>query len=603
MALVCSIPAIGFSQQTPPPDPVHTEVTVSAGLSSAPELRAAPGLNLDDRLRLVPGFSLFRRTSSLAANPTTQGVSLRGLGSTGASRTLVLWDGIPLQSPFGGWVYWTRIDPETVERVEVVRAGYVSSYRDMSMSGVVALYSKEDSAARSGSVSFDAGNASTAVVSGNGALAVRPGLSLSASARGLSTAGYFLVPEPARGPIDTRAGVDSAGGSLNALFSSSLQRLRLHFDALSEARQNGTVLTQNSTTLGTVSAHYSRAGLTLTAFHAREEYHATFSSVAAKRLTETLTGRQSVPAEGSGGSVALTHDWAGIHLSGGGDYLRTEGYSREPARTSGGSLTQFGFYGLADRQWRRWHLSGGLRAQRAAGLHYLPSGGITLKTGSILWRASAYAALRAPTLNELYRDFRAGNVLTTANALLKPETTRGAEAGLAWQGLNLTFYSNHLENLIANITVSSTASLITRQRRNSAQATARGIEASYRRGWHRWSGEASYLLADSRYSTGERIPQVAKHQGSLQLSWTRGKTLLSGGVRSASLQFEDDRNSFILPGFAVWHGAVRQGLSERLEARFELENALSHTVIAGFSPTPMVGAPRLWRLGLRWLFR
>ena len=31
---------------------------------------------LDDALASVPGFSLFRRTSSLGANPTTQGVSL-----------------------------------------------------------------------------------------------------------------------------------------------------------------------------------------------------------------------------------------------------------------------------------------------------------------------------------------------------------------------------------------------------------------------------------------------------------------------------------------------------------------------------------------------
>ena len=59
-------------------------------------------------LRQVPGFSLFRRTTSRAANPTTQGVSLRGLGASGASRALVLSDGFPLNDPFGGWVYWDR---------------------------------------------------------------------------------------------------------------------------------------------------------------------------------------------------------------------------------------------------------------------------------------------------------------------------------------------------------------------------------------------------------------------------------------------------------------------------------------------------------------
>ena len=65
------------------------------------EIEQTPGVNLDDRLRMVPGFTLFRRSSSIVANPTTQGVSLRGIGSSGASRTLVLWDGIPINDPFG----------------------------------------------------------------------------------------------------------------------------------------------------------------------------------------------------------------------------------------------------------------------------------------------------------------------------------------------------------------------------------------------------------------------------------------------------------------------------------------------------------------------
>ncbi|HJY27573.1 MAG TPA: carboxypeptidase regulatory-like domain-containing protein, partial [Pyrinomonadaceae bacterium] len=66
-------------------------------------------LTIDDVLRQAPGFSLFRRSGSLSANPTSQGVSLRGVGANGASRALVLVDGIPLNSPFGGWVYWNRL--------------------------------------------------------------------------------------------------------------------------------------------------------------------------------------------------------------------------------------------------------------------------------------------------------------------------------------------------------------------------------------------------------------------------------------------------------------------------------------------------------------
>jgi outer membrane receptor for ferrienterochelin and colicin len=124
--------------QSPPPktdaepdrpkiEPLHQSITVTEKISTEapaliqvlgrPEVEQTPGVDLDDRLRMVPGFSLFRRSSSLAANPTTQGVSLRGLGSSGASRTLVLWDGIPVNSPFGGWVYWTRLAAEEMERI------------------------------------------------------------------------------------------------------------------------------------------------------------------------------------------------------------------------------------------------------------------------------------------------------------------------------------------------------------------------------------------------------------------------------------------------------------------------------------------------------
>ena len=108
------------------PQPLKTTVTVNANLASETpafitvldqqRLEQIPGTNIDDRLRQVPGFSLFRRSSSIVANPTTQGVSLRAIGSTGASRTLVLWDSIPINDPFGGWVYWTRIDPNFVIR-------------------------------------------------------------------------------------------------------------------------------------------------------------------------------------------------------------------------------------------------------------------------------------------------------------------------------------------------------------------------------------------------------------------------------------------------------------------------------------------------------
>ena len=46
-----------------------------------------------------------------------------------------------------------------------------------------------------------------------------------------------------------------------------------------------------------------------------------------------------------------------------------------------------------------------------------------------------------------------------------------------------------------------------------------------------------YLFADSRFCTGERIPQVPKHAGNAQLTYATADTLASFGFRSFSLQY------------------------------------------------------------------
>src|SRR4026207_2363030 len=55
-------------------------------------------VRLDDALRIAPGVSLFRRNDSAAANPTIQGLSVRGVAPSGAGRALGTLDG---QAPHG----------------------------------------------------------------------------------------------------------------------------------------------------------------------------------------------------------------------------------------------------------------------------------------------------------------------------------------------------------------------------------------------------------------------------------------------------------------------------------------------------------------------
>jgi outer membrane cobalamin receptor len=605
-------------------EPVRTSITVVEKLvAETPALVTAvgpeeigkvPGVNLDDRLRMVPGFSLFRRSSSVVAHPTTQGVSLRGIGPTGASRTLVRWDGVPVNDPFGGWVQWTRFSPEDLERVEVSRGASTSVFGDRAMGGAISLFSEEvaRSHLRGG---YEVGNRDSHLASA-GFAHLRRRFAVSGNGRAFTTDGYFVVPEEVRGAVDRKANVRFVTGDTRLDLLGTNQRLFLKFDVLAEERANGTAAQTNSTTLGNLAGHYfresDRNGITVLAYHTRGEFRSFFSAIAASRNTETVTTIQSVPAEATGGAGMWRHSGAGWHSLVGADFHRVEGFSNEtvPAtgvrRTAGGSQFQHGYFAQADAAMgparlflgTRYHFAGG-------GEHFLsPSAGLAGAVGRLRMRGSVYRSFRAPTLNELHREFRVGNVVTRANERLAPESLFGAEVGIDLAGessrVSVTAYRNSLDDLITNVTLSVAPNLIVRQRQNADQALTRGLEVEARRRWGRLTGEAAYLFSGSRFRAAARVPQVPKHQGSAQLSYAAAGILVSLGLRAYAFQFEDDANLFVLPGFAYLHFAVRQRLARQLFAVGGVENLLDRRYLVGFTPTPQIGAPLLWRAGLRW---
>ncbi|MDW8356202.1 MAG: TonB-dependent receptor, partial [Bryobacterales bacterium] len=524
---------------------ISTETPAAVRVLEASQLRHTPGLNLDDRLRDVPGFSLFRRSSSLAAHPTTQGVSLRGLGSTGASRTLVLRDGVPLNDPFGGWVYWTRLPPEEIERVEVSSGGSASAFGDRSLGGVIAVFSRPPEP-RAFRASYQAGNRGSQEVSGGVSHLARR-WAASASARAFRTDGYYIVPPPLRGAVDRKAGVDFVWAGAAVELPAQRRQLTFRMDLLTEQRRNGTALQRNSTGLGTISARYfaesGLGGVSAVAWHTRQEFRSTFSSLSADRNTERLVLRQTVPAQAVGAAAVWNRAQSGWAFLAGADVARTEGHSKDaliPAgwRVGGGALLQHGVFGQWHFVRRPAHLFLGLRHD-FTGLgrqFFSPSAGVATARGRWRARASVYRRFRAPTLNELFREFRVGNAVTQANPHLQPERVLGVEAGLDWAAettrASLTAYRSSLADLITNVTLSASPSLILRRRQNAAAAVARGIELHLRHRRGSWMGEAAYLLADSRFASGARLPQVARHQGAAQLTWQRGRTLASASVRS-----------------------------------------------------------------------
>jgi outer membrane receptor protein involved in Fe transport len=623
LALSLLSPAEVRAQTTAPLEPVKTSITVvekivtespaSISVVEEKELRRTPGINLDDRLRMLPGFSLFRRNSSLVAHPTTQGISLRGIGSTGTSRTLVLWDGIPVNDPFGGWVYWTRFAPEELQRVEVARGAATSVFGDRALGGTIALFSREPERYRL-RAGYEGGNLNSHEVSA-GFSHLWQRFAASLDGRAFTTDGFFIVPENIRGPIDEPAGVRFVAGDARVDYLGRADRLFLKVDLLAEERKNGTMLQRNSTGLGNLAAQYRREfqrdGISVTGFHTREEFRSSFSAIGAGRATERITFLQTVPAEAVGGAALWKHSSRSWNLLAGADVNRVEGYSTDTfsptdKRVGGGVQLQHGVFAQTDFEAgpARFFLGARNHVTGDHGSFFSPSAGLVAGRGRFRGRGSVYRSFRAPTLNELFREFRVGNAVTQANPALRPETLFGAEAGLDVVGetnrASFTVFRNSLDDLITNVTLSSTPALVVRQRQNAASALSRGVEFDFRQRYRNFYAEFGYLFADSRFPTGERIPQVPRHQGSGQITWQRDGSLVAVGVRNYSKQWEDDRNTAVLGAFAVWHLAVRQRLVRGLAAVLNLENALDRQYLTGLSPTPTIGQPRVWRAGLRW---
>ena len=284
------------------------------------DLRTAPQLRLDDILRAgIPGFSLFRRSSSRVANPTTQGVTLRNFGPSGAGRTLVLLDGIPMNDPFAGYVQWNQLPPAALESVIVTPGGGAGLFGNAALAGTIFLTSHETQAS-TGFAQGLLGNAHTYGGTGAASLVDR-GSAISIFAERFSTGGYPVVQGDQRGPVDNNASADSNLLQLGSNFAFDPETsVKVRGRLFEEKRGNGTIYTRNETRGADASVGLTRrfpqlpAELALTAYYQHRKFQSTFSSVNATRTVETPALDQfNVPADAVGGSAVWTMQLGAAH--------------------------------------------------------------------------------------------------------------------------------------------------------------------------------------------------------------------------------------------------------------------------------------------------
>ncbi|MFZ0480510.1 MAG: TonB-dependent receptor [Terriglobales bacterium] len=652
------------------PSTVNEQVMVSAArtevrlsdtpgsnvLLSTTDVAVAPALRLDDVLREVPGFTLYRRSDSLTANPGSQGVSLRGLGGSAASRALVLADGISLVDPFGGWVYWDRVPRVAVSTVEVVRGGASNLYGSDAMAGVVQLLMRQPEAPAF-SLESSYGNERTPDLSfwtGN-----RIGKwDYSTTTEMFRTDGFFLVPFALRGPVDQPAKVENA--TIYALIGHDLGangRIFGRGNYFTEFRNNGTQIQTNDTQIGEgaggLDKQFGNDSLSLRIYGDAESYDQKYSSITSvntRRDTETLTDIQHVPEQVVGGGAQWTHPLGKSQtLIGGMDLNEVIGASEDnfftgknKSQTGAGRQRALGWFGEDIFHRAKWTVIFAARVDdwsNFAGQTFVTplSGTPTLtrypNRSSLAFNprlsvlrslnehvavtGSIYRAFRAPTLNELYRPFRVGAILTLNNPLLTAERLTGAEAGVNVTGWNKrldvrgTFFWSDIVDPIENVTIQTSPSIL-EQKENLGRTRSRGVEIDGElrvtndvRITAGYAYTAATVLSYPGNPGGENlvgldVPQVPRQSFTWEARyWHPSRLFASVQGRFVGRQFDDDLNTLPLAAFYTMDLEVGRELKRHFQIFAATENLTGQRYQVARTPIVNLGPPFLFRAGLR----
>ncbi|QIK78931.1 TonB-dependent receptor [Sphingomonas piscis] len=654
-------PAIIVTGTALPADPAE-RVLQSERLSRR-ELDRAAGQPLDRLLSRLAGAEQFRRSDSRSAHPTSQGLTIRNLGGNAASRALVLLDGVPQADPFGGWIAWPSIGALSLGEARLLRGGGSVTSGPGALAGVLELSSRTGpstiATVEAGSRRSLEGEMLVARDVGSGSLAL--------SLRGSRSDGFVPIVAERRGAADRPAPFRT--GSARLRWTAAIgptQELQANLATFTDQRERGLELTDNRTRGTDLSLRLVSRGQipwAATLYAQARNFQSSFAGTDAARTAARRTSLQyDVPASAIGWSAEVRpHLGSGLEARLGIDGRRAAGMSKEYAsyvgnaptrdREAGGRQSNAGFFGeltslsgpvtlTASARADHWRIFDGQLVERsiATGLPLVDqqfasrSGWLpTARAGTALrldprWsiRAAAYAGWRQPTLNELFRPFRAGSDATAANAELKPERLRGVEAGIdgrsgPWS-IAATLFANRLRDAIANVTLGIGpgsfpgvgvvgAGGAYRQRQNLSAIRSRGAEVTA--GWREgpWHVDAGLSLSSARVVAsgsaaaldGRRPAQSPALSTNLGAGWIDGSRSLNVDFNYESARFEDDLNSLKLPRSFTVDVDGEWPLADAVNVSLRVENLLNRRVVAALAVNDVQerAMPRTVWLGLK----
>ena len=659
-------------QPVPPPEIVITaralpepagERLLGVSRIGPERLAEAGGLGAEQVLREAAGVILFRRSDARSGQPTSQGVTLRSLGGNAASRALLVLDGVPQSDPFGGWINWPAYDPATLAEVRIVRGGGGVADGPGALAGTIQMTS---SAALGLGATVEGGSREALFGSLRAGLRLGSG-TLAALAYGGRGDGFVPVEEAVRGPADRPSPYAFVGGRVRwAGEVGSDVSLEAALGAFNDRRERGLAFTANRSRGldGSVRLVGGSAwGWSALVYGQRREFESSFAGVDRARTAAFRTALQfDVPSRAYGWSAEVRPPvGAGSELRIGSDGRLMRGRSDELAgfaagvpareRSSGGESGHAGLFAELTREQGsvtlsgtarldRWTITSGRLRERAVASGALlvdqrfadrPGWRPTARVAAgaalserLALRSAAYLGWRLPTLNELFRPFRAGPDAVAANPLLRPERLRGAEVGVDWKSggasLSLTAFVNRLADPVANVTLGTgpgtfpgvgfvAAGGTYRQRRNLDRIDVGGLEAAAAWTLGRWTAEGSLALADARVKgtglaaplDGLRPAQTSPVAAGASLRWERDGRSIGVQLRHSGRAFEDDLNRLKLPAATTLDGTLAWPLSAGFTLTARAENLFDARVLAGRTSDGITerATPRSLWLGVR----
>ncbi|PKP88853.1 MAG: TonB-dependent receptor [Alphaproteobacteria bacterium HGW-Alphaproteobacteria-17] len=623
------------------------------GIALIADLDSGLGARIENRLRDEAGIVQFRRSDGRSAHPTSQGVTLRGLGGNASARALVTLDGVPQADPFGGWVAWSAYDAVNLGGIIVARGGGGGADGPGALAGTIGLFSTmtdgaETSLAYGSRGSWDA-SASAGGRLGRGQVAL--------DGRYSRGDGFIPVSQGQRGLVDRAAPYEQGGLGVRLRFDAGADsRIEASLRGFADRRNRGTDFSASKTDGVDASLRFVHDPVGATqwlalAYVQVRDFDSGFASVAAGRNSVAPALFQRVPATGLGARVELRPAIGdGNPLRIGADWRRTSGRTEEDFffsgvtpgrhRIAGGSSDTVGTFAewtSGDRGdgllWTfsgrldRWWLGTGYRLERNIGgttitdLRFKAregwegSGrvGVRWTSGALSFRAAAYRGWRLPTLNELYRPFRVGADVTNANEALEPERLWGGEVGADWNSgdtkLSVTLFANRLTNAIANVTLAPNLN----QRQNLDAIDSKGVEVSAEQRIGPATLRATYAFTDAKVDAsgaavrldGRRPAQIAKHGGSVSLR-SNGDGPFGGfaTLRYVGKQNEDDLGLLVLRDALTLDAGLSWRLTDAISLEARGENLFDELVPAAISSAGIVerATPRTLWIGARLSF-